>query len=108
MKKTSFLLLLILLSCGVSDDRIDAYEGCIPKVEKAETHEELIEITYNLSKQLYFLETQNTSISELEKLAKSGDDDALERLEAIEAARLDFLDVASKKETYFYMNKIQK
>ncbi|MBO7301754.1 MAG: hypothetical protein J6U58_03495 [Bacteroidaceae bacterium] len=108
MKKTSFLLLLILLSCGVSDDRIDAYEDCIPKVEKAETHEELIEITYNLSKQLYFLETQNTSISELEKLAKSGDDDALERLEAIEAARLDFLDVASKKETYFYMNKIQK
>ena len=105
MKKTLFLLLILFVSCGVSDDRIDAYEDCIPAVERAKSHDELLNITYNLSKQLYILETQNTPIADLEKLAERGDNDARERLEAIEAARLHFLDMESKKERIFYLNK---
>ena len=108
MKKTLFLFSFLLVSCGISDDRIDAYEEFIPAVEKAKSHEELVGITYNLSKLLYILDTQNTPIAELEKLARGGDDDARKRFEAIEAARIEFLNVASKKETYFYMNDIQK
>lgn len=109
MKKPLFLFLSFLfLSCGVSDDRIDAYEDCLPAVEKAKTHEELIEITYELSKQLCILENKNIPVSELKKRATAGDEDAQERLDAIEEAKIKFLDAASKKETYFYMNKIQK
>ena len=108
MKKTLFLFSFLLVSCGISDDRIDAYEDCIPAVEKAKSHEELIGITYNLSKLLYILDTQNTPLAELKRLAENGDNDARKRLEAIEAARLEFLDIASKKETYFYMNNIKK
>ena len=108
MKKTLFLFSLLLVSCGISDDRIDAYEDSISAVEKAKSHEELIGITYNLSKLLYILDTQNTPLAELERLAKNGDDDAEKRLEAIEVARSEFLNAASKKETYFYMNNIKK
>ena len=109
MKKTLFSLLLILLvSCGVSDDRIDAYEECIPAVEKAASSQELLGITYELSKQMQVLEVHNTSVAELEKLAAAGDEDARERYEAIEAARKSFMDAVSKKESSFYVSDKQK
>lgn len=109
MKKCLFLLLLPLLgSCGVSDSRIDAYEESIPAVEKAGSREELLRITYDLSKQLQVLEMQNTPVAELEKSAATGDEDARERFEAIEAARLRFLDVVAGKEKGFYVSEMKK
>ena len=101
-------MLVLLVSCGVSDDRIDAYEDCIPAVEKAGSSKELLGITYELSKQLQVLEMHNTPVAELEKLAAAGDEDAKERYEAIEAARKIFMDAVSKKEACFYVNDKQK
>ena len=109
MKKCLFLLLLPLLgSCGVSDSRIDAYEESIPAVEKAGSREELLRITYDLSKQLHVLDMQNMPVAELERAAVAGNEDARERFESIEAARLRFLDVVAGKEKGFYVSEMKK
>ena len=109
MKKCLFLLLLPLLgSCGVSDSRIDAYEESIPAVEKAGSREELLRITYDLSKQQHVLDMQNMPVAELERAAAAGNEDARERFEAIEAARLRFLDVVAGKEKGFYVSEMKK
>ena len=109
MKKCLFLLLLpLLVSCGVSDSRIDAYEESIPAVAKAGNREELLRVTYDLSKQLQVLEMQNMPVAELERAAAAGNEDARERFEAIEAARLRFLDVVAGKEKGFYVSEMKK
>lgn len=108
MKKIIILLsfLPILMSCGVSDERIDAYKNATKKVRKAISPESLEMIAYDLSKELYRIDCEEQSLGRIKVLAESGDEDCREVLDAIAKARSLFDEALSDKETRFYIERI--
>lgn len=100
------LLFTILCSCSVSDERIDAYKRATKKVKKATSSESLELIAYDLSKELYLIDADEVSLASIKALAKSGDEDAVEVVDAIAKAKSVFDEALSDKETVFYMQRL--
>lgn len=98
----------MLLSCGVSDERISAYRRATKKVRKATSSESLELIAYDLSKELYEIDRKELSIDRMKALAKEGDEGCREVLDAIADAKLLFDEALSDKETVFYLERISK
>lgn len=108
MNKISILFLIVLLtaSCGVSDERIDAYERAAKKANKATSSEALELIAYDLSKELHEIDMTNVSLAQMEASVKSGSEEYKKVLEAISEARNMFNETLSDKETVFYINRV--
>lgn len=101
-----FTLLPLLFSCGVSDERIDAYERAEKKVRKASSSESLELIAYDLSKELYEIDAnEELSLAQIRILAAT-DEDYKEILDAIVEARAAFDEALSDKETLFYLERL--
>lgn len=101
-----FTLLPLLFSCGVSDERIDAYERAEKKVRKASSSESLELIAYDLSKELYEIDTnEELSLAQIRILAAT-DEGYKEILDAIVEARSAFDEALSDKETLFYLERL--
>ncbi len=101
-----FTLLPLLFSCGVSDERIDAYERAEKKVRKASSSESLELIAYDLSKELYEIDAnEELSLAQIKILAAT-DEDYKEILDAIVEARAAFDEALSDKETLFYLERL--
>ena len=101
-----FTLLPLLFSCGVSDERIDAYERAEKKVRKASSSESLELIAYDLSKELYEIDAnEELSLAQIRILAVT-DEDYKEILDAIAEARAAFDEALSDKETLFYLERL--
>lgn len=101
-----FTLLPLLFSCGVSDERIDAYERAEKKVRKASSSESLELIAYDLSKELYEIDAnEELSLAQIRILAAT-DEDYKEILDAIAEARAAFDEALSDKETLFYLERL--
>ena len=101
-----FTLLPLLFSCGVSDERIDAYERAEKKVRKASSSESLELIAYDLSKELYEIDAnEELSLAQIKILAAT-DEDYKEILDAIAEARAAFDEALSDKETLFYLERL--
>ncbi len=98
----------MLLSCGVSDERISAYRRATKKVRKATSSESLELIAYDLSKELYEIDRKGLSIDRMKALAKEGDEGYREVLDAIADAKLLFDEALSDKETVFYLERISR
>ena len=96
----------MLMSCGVSDERIDAYKRAARKVKKASSSESLEMIAYDLSKELYEIDREEVSIATMKILAEGGDEDCREVLDAIAEAKSLFDEVLSDKETVFYLERL--
>lgn len=107
MKKIILLALLpLLFSCGVSDDRIDAYRRAAKKVRKAPSSESLELIAYDLSKELYEIDAQDDyTLAQMKSFAAT-DEDYKEIVEAIAKARSDFDEALSDKEILFYLERL--
>ena len=110
MKKIILLALLpLLFSCGVSDERIDAYERATKKVRKATTSDLLEMIAYDLSKELYEIDAnEEYTLAQMKLLAASGDEDYQEIIDAIAEARGVFDEALSDKATIFYLESQKK
>lgn len=107
MKKiVLFAIALSIMSCGVSDERIDAYKRAAKKVRKAKSSDALEMIAYDLSKELYQLDAENISLSELKRSAQAGDEDSKEIVDAISKAKRKFNETLSDKETTFYLQRL--
>ena len=101
-----FTLLPFLFSCGVSDERIDAYRRATKKVKKATSSDMLESIAYDLSKELYKIDAQeNFTLDQMKALA-ADDENYKETVEAIAKARFVFDEALSDKETGFYMERM--
>ena len=101
-----FTLLPLLFSCGVSDERIDAYERAEKKVRKASSSESLELIAYDLSKELYEIDAnEELSLAQIRILAAT-DEGYKEILDAIVEARAAFDEALSDKETLFYLERL--
>lgn len=101
-----FTLLPLLFSCGVSDERIDAYERAEKKIRKASSSESLELIAYDLSKELYEIDAnEELSLAQIKILAAT-DEDYKEILDAIAEARAAFDEALSDKETLFYLERL--
>lgn len=101
-----FTLLPLLFSCGVSDERIDAYERAEKKIRKASSSESLELIAYDLSKELYEIDAnEELSLAQIRILAAT-DEDYKEILDAIAEARAAFDEALSDKETLFYLERL--
>lgn len=110
MKKISilFVIMLMTLSCGVSDERIDAYKRAAKKVKKADSSETLELIAYDLSKELNEIELSNISLPQVKASALNGDEHSRKLLDAIIKARRMFNETLSDKEKIFYMERLSK
>ena len=108
MKKIILLTFLpLLFSCGVSDERIDAYERATKKVRHASSSESLELIAYDLSKELYVIDdTEELTLAQMKSLADAGNDDYKEVVVAIAEAKSIFDEALSDKETVFYLEKV--
>ena len=107
MKKiVLFALLPLLFSCGVSDERIDAYKRATKKVRKASSSDMLELIAYDLSQELYEIDAKELSFAQMKSLAASGDEDCKEVVEAIRQAKASFDEALSDKETVFYLERL--
>ena len=103
-----FALLPLLFSCGVSDERIDAYKRATKKVRKASSSESLEMIAYDLSKELYEIEAEEEfSLLQMNTLAAT-DEEFKEVVEAIANAKTLFDEALSDKETVFYLERLKK
>ena len=103
-----FALLPLLLSCGVSDERIDAYKRATKKVRKAISSEALELIAYDLSKELYEIDAkEEKSLAQMKTLSVI-DEDYKEIVDAIAEAKTLFDEALSDKETIFYLERIRK
>lgn len=103
-----FALLPLLFSCGVSDERIDAYKRATRKVRKAISSESLELIAYDLSKELYDIDAkEEKSLAQMRTLAVV-DEDYKEIIDAIAEAKALFDEALSDKETVFYLERIKK
>ena len=91
----------MLMSCGVSDERIGAYKKAARKVKKATSSESLEMIAYDLSKELYEIDREEVSLARMRILAKGGDEKASKVLDAIAKAKSLFDEALSDKETVF-------
>lgn len=101
-----FTLLPLLFSCGVSDERIDAYERAEKKVRKASSSESLELIAYDLSKELYEIDAnEELSLAQIKILAAT-DEGYKEIFDAIVEARAAFDEALSDKETLFYLERL--
>lgn len=101
-----FTLLPLLFSCGVSDERIDAYERAEKKVRKASSSESLELIAYDLSKELYEIDAnEELSLAQIRILAAT-DEGYKEILDAIVEARAAFDEALSDKEILFYLERL--
>lgn len=101
-----FTLLPLLFSCGVSDERIDAYERAEKKIRKASSSESLELIAYDLSKELYEIDAnEELSLAQIKILAAT-DEGYKEILDAIAEARAAFDEALSDKETLFYLERL--
>ena len=109
MKKIILLTLLpMLFSCGVSDERIDAYKRATKKVKKASSSESLEMIAYDLSKELYEIDAEEEfSLAQMKSLAVA-DEEYKEVVEAIAKAKTLFDEALSDKETVFYLERLKK
>lgn len=109
MKKIVLLALLpLLFSCGVSDERIDAYKRATKKIRKASSSESLEMIAYELSKELYEIDAEEKyTLAQMKTFATAGDEDYKEVVEAIAKARFLFDEALSDKETIFYLERIK-
>ena len=107
MKKIVLLALLpLMFSCGVSDERIDAYERATKKVRKASSAQELEMIAYDLSKELYVIDSnEEYTLAQMKSMALT-DEDYKEIVEAIAKARSDFDEALSDKEILFYLERL--
>lgn len=101
-------LLPMLLSCGVSDERIDAYKKAAKKVRKATSSESLEMIAYTLSKELYEIDAEETALADIEYMAKNGDEKSQKLVDAIAKAKLLFDEALSDKETVFYLERLKQ
>lgn len=110
MKKIIILIALLpmLMSCGVSDERIDAYKKAARKVKKATSSESLEMIAYDLSKELYEIDREEVSLARMRILAKGGDEKASKVLAAIAKAKFLFDEALSDKEMAFYLERLSK
>lgn len=108
MKKIILLALLpMLFSCGVSDERIDAYRRATKKVRKASSSESLELIAYDLSKELYKIDNEEDfTLLQMKEYATAGDEDYMEIVEAIAQARFLYEEALSDKETLFYLERL--
>ena len=103
-----FALLPLLFSCGVSDERIDAYKRATKKVRKASSSESLEMIAYDLSKELYEIDAEeDLTLSQMKALAAT-DEEYKEVVEAIANAKTLFDEALSDKETVFYLERLKK
>ena len=103
-----FALLPLLFSCGVSDERIDAYKRATKKVRKASSSESLEMIAYDLSKELYEIDAEEEfSLLQMKTLAAT-DEEYKEVVEAIAKAKTLFDEALSDKETVFYLERLKK
>jgi hypothetical protein len=102
-----FVLLPMLFSCGVSDERIDAYERATKKVKKASSSEALEMIAYDLHKELYEIDAkEDLSLAQMKSLAVAGNEECKEVVEAVAKARYLFDEALSDKETVYYLERI--
>lgn len=101
-----FALLPLFFSCGVSDERIDAYKRATKKVRKASSSELLEMIAYDLSKELYEIDASELPLVRMKSLADAGDEDYKEIVAAIAAARATFDEALSDKEKSFYIERL--
>ena len=106
----AFFLILFLTSCGsaISDARIDTYGIFTKKVEKAESSEELLNISYNLKNTLDSLESVLVATVELQQRAVAGDEECIELLDSINSAKKRFNESLLQKEMDFYIKKTEK
>ena len=103
-----FALLPLLFSCGVSDERIDAYKRATKKVKKASSSESLEMIAYDLSKELYEIDAEeDLNLAQMKSLA-AADEKYKEVVEAIAKAKSLFDEALSDKETVFYLERLKK
>ena len=107
MKKIGLLALLpLLFSCGVSDERIDAYERATKKVRKASSAQELEMIAYDLSKELYVIDlNEEYTLAQMKSMALT-DEDYKEIVEAIAEARGCYDEALSDKGTAFFLEQL--
>ena len=107
MKKIILLTFLpLLFSCGVSDERIDAYERATKKVRHVSSSESLELIAYDLSKELYVIDdTEDLSLAQMKSIADAGNTEYKEIVEAIAEAKSIFDEALSDKETAFYLER---
>ena len=102
-----FVLLPMLLSCGVSDERIDAYERATKKVKKASSSDALEAIAYDLYKELYEIDAkEDMSFAQIKDLAVAGDEECKKIVEAIAEAKSVFKEALSDKETVYYLDRL--
>jgi hypothetical protein len=102
-----FAMLPMLFSCGVSDERIDAYERATKKVKKASSSEALEMIAYDLHKELYEIDAkEDLSLAQMKSLAVAGNEECKEVVEAVDKARYLFDEALSDKETVYYLERI--
>ena len=102
-----FVLLPMLFSCGVSDERIDAYERATKKVKKASSSEALEMIAYDLHKELYEIDAkEDLSLAQMKSLAVAGNEECKEVVEAVAKAKSLFDEALSDKETVYYLERI--
>ena len=102
-----FVLLPMLFSCGVSDERIDAYERATKKVKKASSSEALEMIAYDLHKELYEIDAkEDLSLAQMKSLAVVGNEECKEVVEAVAKAKSIFDEALSDKETVYYLERI--
>lgn len=107
MKRITILFLMIplLLSCGVSDERIDAYKRAAKKVKKAKSSESLEMIAYDLSKELYEIDAEEISLARMKELALAGEEKYNRVVDAIARAKRMFDETLSDKEMTFYLER---
>ena len=102
-----FVLLPMLFSCGVSDERIDAYERATKKVKKASSSGALEMIAYDLHKELYEIDAkEDLSLAQMKSLAVAGNEECKEIFEAVAKAKSLFDEALSDKETVYYLERI--
>ncbi len=101
-----FAVISLLASCGISDERIDAYKSAVKKVRRAASSEALELIAYDLSKELQEIDSSERPLSQIEKLASEGDKKSVELLDAISEARRMFNETLSDKEKIFYIERL--
>lgn len=103
---TLLAVMSLLASCGVSDERIDAYRSAAKKVRRAASSEALELIAYDLSKELQEIDSSERSMSQIESSASEGDKRSIELLDAISEARRMFNETLSDKEKIFYIERL--
>ena len=106
----AFFMVLFLTSCAssISDARIDTYDIFAEKVKRAESSEELLNISYNLKNTLDSLDSVLVATVELQQRAVAGDEESLELLDSINSAKKRFNESLLQKEMDFYIKKTEK